>query len=60
MNIKAVRRTALSIAIVYIILSFIANSINPSEWRTWERVVLALWVVGAVSNHSNKNNIKIL
>ena len=60
MNIKAITRTAISIAIVYIILSFIANSINPSEWRTWERIVLALWVVGAISNHSNRDNIKIL
>lgn len=60
MNIKAITRTALNIGIVYIILSFIASSINPTEWRTWERVVLALWAVGAISNHSNRDNIKIL
>jgi uncharacterized protein YggT (Ycf19 family) len=59
-NTRGVIRLLLDILVVYLLMSFIANSINPSDWRTWERVIVGLSTVGVIRHHIDNNRIKIL
>lgn len=59
-NTQSIIRTLLDILAMYLLMSFIADSINPSNWKTWERVVVGLWTVGVIRNYIINNRFKIL
>lgn len=57
---KGIIKLILNIAVVYLLMSFIADSLDPSNWKTWERVIVGLWTVGVIRNHIDNKRIKIL
>lgn len=57
---QSIIRTLLNILVIYLLMSFIADSINPSNWKVWERIVVGLFTLMFVRDHIIKDKVKIL